>query len=368
MEKFKKIIYAVSVLAGTIIGVGIFALPYATFRAGTWVMLGYFVILGAITILVHHIFGELSLITPDQKRLPGFARIYLGVWGERVSFVSSIVGMLGSLLAYAIVGGGFLSQLISPYFGGNYFIYVMTFLAIGSIFIFRGIKAISKLEFFSVVLFLVILLAAFFIGKPFLNTANLFHPSNLSQLFLPYGIILFSLWGAALIPEIEEILGESKKLIRIVVPVSIIISVLIYLFFIYLVLGITGQNTTPMAIDGLKSVLGGKFMALMFFFGILTTFTSFVTIGLTLEKIFWYDLKIKKFLSWALTCFFPLALFIAGFNNFLTIISLIGAIMLGIDGSMILMMYERVTKKKAILLLAAVFVLGIVYEVIYFLK
>ena len=45
---FKKFIYPISTLSGTIIGVGIFALPFVTLKVGFWVMLGYFFILGSL--------------------------------------------------------------------------------------------------------------------------------------------------------------------------------------------------------------------------------------------------------------------------------------------------------------------------------
>ena len=68
MSSFKNIIYAVSVLSGTIIGVGLFALPYITSKLGFWVILSYFLVLGSLVIFVHYILGELSLATPDKKR------------------------------------------------------------------------------------------------------------------------------------------------------------------------------------------------------------------------------------------------------------------------------------------------------------
>jgi len=113
----KKIIYSIATLSGTIIGVGLFALPYITLKVGFWVMLGYFLVLGTLVILVHLFFGELALKTPDYKRLPGFAKIYLGNWGERIAYISAILGIFGAILAYLIVGGEFLTELLSPIFG-----------------------------------------------------------------------------------------------------------------------------------------------------------------------------------------------------------------------------------------------------------
>ena len=367
-----KLIYAIATLSGTIIGVGLFALPYVTLKVGFWVILGYFLVLGALVILIHSFFGELALKTPDFKRLPGFAKLHLGNWGEKAAFISTILGIFGAILAYLIVGGEFLTELLSPIFGGGNLFWTIVYFLAGAILIFFGIKAISRVELWGLILFFVVLILIFFRGKYLINIENLFfiHPSSIiSHWFLPYGAILFSLWGATLIPEIEEMLGERKELMRKIIPIAILIPALVYLFFIYLILGITGPQTTESALTGLRNFLGDGIVSLALFFGVLTTFTSFIALGLTLRKVFWYDLKIEKNFAWLITCFFPLILFLIGVKQFIPVISFVGGVMLGIDGILILLMYRKI-KPKQILVYPLFLILfgGIIYEIIYFLK
>jgi amino acid permease len=104
-QNLKTSVLAISILSGTIIGVGIFSLPYITLKVGFPIMLGYFLVLGSLVVLVHLFFGELALRTPDFKRFPGFAKFYLGHWGEKISLVTIIFGIFGAILAYLIVGG-----------------------------------------------------------------------------------------------------------------------------------------------------------------------------------------------------------------------------------------------------------------------
>lgn len=92
----KKFIYALCTLSGTIIGVGLFSLPYITSQVGIWTMLVYFLFLGSLTIIIHLLFGEVSIATPDYLRFPGFARFHLGKWAEKISFVSIILGLFWS--------------------------------------------------------------------------------------------------------------------------------------------------------------------------------------------------------------------------------------------------------------------------------
>ena len=374
-----RLIYALATLSGTIIGAGLFALPYITSKIGFPIILGYFLILGTLVILIHLFFGELALKTPDLKRLPGFAKLYLGKWGEKIAFISSIVGIFGAILAYLIVGGEFLAELMSPVFGGNPLLWTLFYFLAGAILIFLGIKTIAKIEFWGLILFFLILMAIFFRGFPQIQWLNLFPSPDFTHLFLPYGVILFSLWGAALIPEVEEMLApppnfgpavkEKRDLLRKVIPIAILIPIFVYLFFIYLILGITGPQTTESALTGLRNLLGDGIVSLALFFGVLTTFTSFITLGLTLKKVFWYDLKMNKNLSWALTCFPPLILFLIGVKHFIPVIVFVGAVMLGIDGILILSMYKKI-KPKNLLIYPLILILagGIIYEIIYFIK
>lgn len=370
-----KTIYAIATLSGTIIGAGLFALPYITLKVGFWIILAYFLVLGSLAVLIHLFFGELSLKTPDFKRLPGFAKIYLGKPGQVIAYFSTIFVLFGALLAYLILGGEFLAELVSPVFGDITFFCCLFYFAIAAFLIFHGIKAIAKVEFWGLVLFLIILFAIFFRGQSFIAVENLFLSPGWSFSFLPYGVILFSLWGAALIPEAEEILGEQKKKLLKIIPIAILIPAVVYLFFIYLVLGITGSGTTEEALSGLRAVLGDGIVSLALFFGLLTTFTSFITLGLTLKKVFWYDLKINRNVSWLITCFVPLLLFLIGIKQFIPVISFVGAIALGVDGILILLMYYKLkvksqkSKIKSFLIvfpLILIFLGGIIYKIIYF--
>jgi len=379
MKQFKALIYGISTLSGTIIGVGFFSLPYITSKIGFLAILGYFLVLGSLVVLIHQFFGELALKTPDLKRLPGFARFHLGNWGEKIALISTILGTFGTILAYLIVGGEFLTELFSPIFGGSNLIWTFIYFSLGATLIFFGIKAVAKIEFWGLILFFIVLFLIFLRGRYLINIENLFIENcppagglKIENFFLPYGAILFSLWGASLIPEVEEMLGETSKgkdLLKKIIPISILIPIFIYLFFIYLILGITGPQTTESALTGLKNFLGDKIVSLALFFGVLTTFTSFIALGLTLKKVFWYDLKMDKNLSFVIACFLPLILFCIGMNRFIPVISFVGGTMLGIDGILILLMYRKSNvKSKLVYPLFLILLGGIIYEIIYFIK
>ncbi len=365
-----KFFYAVSILSGTIIGAGLFALPYITAQVGFGVVLFYLLFLGLISILIHTFFADLALRTDDHNRLPGFAKIHLGSWAKNLSLFSGIVGMMGAILAYIILGGQFLSGLFEPILGGGEVVYTLTYFIIGSALIFFGIKAIEKIEFLGVVGFVMVLALILFRGWPEMEPMKFLQVGEglSGDLFLPYGAVLFSLWGAALIPEVEELLAGQKEKIKKVIPVAIILPILIYSAFVIIVVGITGERTTPEAMLGLMDYLDNRVIGLALVFGLLATFTSFVTLGLTLKKILWYDLGLSKHLSWALITFIPLFLFLMGVTDYIGVISIIGAVFLAIDAILITIMYQKYKTAKYKLLtypIILIFILGMLYEFVY---
>ncbi len=369
-----KTIYGVSILTGTIIGAGLFSLPYIASVVGIKIMLFYLLALGGVSFLVQYFLGEISLQTPDFIRLPGFAKKYLGPSAEKLAYFSGISGMIGAILAYIILGGEFLTTLLSPFLGGENILYTTIFFLFSSFFIYFGIKAISKVELLGIILLVGILFLTFFKGIGEITISNIFFFNSSSfDIFLPYGVVLFALWGAALIPEIEEMLGtkEDKKKLLKIIPIGVVLSLFISIFFTILVLGITGEGTTKDAIVGLQSYFQNGMISLLLIFGMLVIFTSLVSVGLTVKKILWYDLKLSEKGAWAISCFVPFFLFLAGLKDFISVIGFLGGVMLAIDAILILMMYKKIKGKKVVFLtypLILLFVLGIIYEVVYFLK
>jgi len=361
-----KELEAIFTLAGTIIGVGFFSLPYLTMKVGIIPMLFYFLLLGGLIILVHQIFAQIAISSPDYKRLPSFAKIYLGKLAQNITFFLNILGSIGVLLAYLILGGSFLAQMVN----GNENFWTFIYFLFGIIFIFLDIKLISKIESVSFLVFIVILFFIFFVSLPNLNLENLpWKKIDFSQLFLPYGPIIFSLWGASLIPEIEEMLRDRKEKLKRVVFFSVFIPILVYIFFIFLVLSIAGNKTDPSALLSLREFLGEKISFLTFVLGVLVTFTSFLTVGLTLKKIFWYDLKINKNLAFILTSFPPIILYFLGIKEFIPVISFIGAICLGGEGLIILLIWKKINKRANYLFLVGLlFLVGIFFEIFQVLK
>ena len=65
----KQFLYATTVLVGTIVGVGIFGLPYVASQSRFIVGLFFLLLLGVIVTLIHLLYAEVVLKTKEKHRL-----------------------------------------------------------------------------------------------------------------------------------------------------------------------------------------------------------------------------------------------------------------------------------------------------------
>lgn len=345
IKKRFQFLKAWAIFTGTIIGVGIFGLPYVAMKAGFFVVLFYFAIIIFLAIIVHSLLGEVARDTHKIARIPGYAEEYLGKRAKNFAFVVSSLALIGALLAYLILGSEFLHLFFKDFLGGPLLFYFLLFFLAGAFFIYRGIEIIARFELVMLIVFVFILLFFLFRAFPFIKLEN-FTTFNSRFITFPYGVVLFALWGMALIPEVKEMVERDRKKLRWVIILGVLSAALCYLIFIIAILGASGQTTTPNAISGFASVLGNRVIMIGYLFGLIATFTSFITLGLTLKNTFWYDFKIPEKFSFGLACLIPLGLYFAGVKNFINVIGLTGALALGLEAIIVILIYKNFIKKR----------------------
>ncbi len=336
----KQFLFATAVLMSTIVGVGMFSLPYAGAQSGLLIAAIFLFILTGIIVLVHLLYGEIVCRTKEKHRLVGYAGHYLGKWGKRIVASSVIIGFYGSLVAYIIVGGSFLHVILG--FLGNVpvIIFHLIFFTIGAIAIYFGLRLIAGLDFLMSLFLILIVFLFLYLGFNQVDVNN-FKTIDLRYIFIPYGAILYSLAGMAAIPEIREIISKNSKVYKTSIIIGTLIPAILYFLFMGTVVGLSGSNTSPESIIGLTELLGHKAIFIGSLFGFLACITSFFVLGLSLRNTFYYDFKINKNLSWFLVCFVPLGLFILGMRSFIPIIILLGALLGAIEGTAIVLIYKK---------------------------
>ena len=225
-----------------------------------------------------------------------------------------------------------------------------------------------------------IIFIVFSLCLPKINFSNL-SLFNLPDIFLPYGVILFSLIGWSAIPEIVEILktAEEKKSLKKIIISGTVIVIVFYILFAAGIIGITGEKTSTDTLSGLIPFLGGKIIFFGVLAGLITLADSFLILGLYLRNTFIYDLKISKNLAFLIACGLPLILFLIGFRSFIGTIGFVGTILGAIEGIIIVLIFKKAKtmsdrqpeyslKIPSILLyfLIAIFILGAVSQVFVF--
>lgn len=333
---------AVFSLVGTTIGAGIFSLPYAFFKAGFVIGFLEFIILIVAVLLIQLIIGEIALRTEGKKRFIGYAEEYLGYRWKLFVTISTLLGGIGVLLIYIILAGHFLSFLISQ----NSFISSLIFFVFWFLFILAKPRIFGKAEFiFSfLVISIIILILLFNIG--YVNFDS-FKGFNIKNFLLPYGVILFAISGYYVIPEMKDIMGAEKRKLKKAIICGTFIPAIIYLFFVFIVLGASGDLTSQDAIFGLASALNSKTILLLgSFLGLLAISGASLSYGVYIKETLWYDFKINKWLAWFLTGAIPLALFISGIRNFVTVIGIVGALFFAFQTVVVLLIHKKSKSSK----------------------
>ena len=340
----KKFFLALAVLMGTIVGAGIFGLPFVISKSGIIPGFFYFFVLGLAVLVLHLMFGETVLRTEGKMRLSGYSEKYLGRNGKLMVTISTIMGITGSLLAYIILGGNFLKIIFSSVINLSAFQFGFIFWIILIYFIFKGMKIIAPAAVFTNIAFFIIifLVVSFLLPEFSIKNFNLINPD---YIFLPYGIIMFSLTGFAAIPEITDILKspEEKKVFKKVIIISSLISIILYLIFSLGVVGVSNGKTSEEALSGLVPFLGKKIIILGALFGVITIADSFLIICLYFKNTLIYDYHFPKISASLVASCLPLFLFLK-FRDFTQVVGFAGTILGTIEGIIILLIFKKARK------------------------
>lgn len=378
MTKVNKLwLRSVGTMIGGIIGIGIFGLPYAFAQVGFFAGLGLLVIVGVLLVMLQLLYAEITIQTPGHRRLTGLAEKYLGKRWKIIVAITLFGVSWGAMMAYIIVAGEFLFTLLGPMMGGTPFIYSVAFMIIESLFLLAGLRKISGTETYVVILLLLLFGAIIFMGLPEIQFANLldFAPGKIS---LAYGVVLFSMAGMGIIPEIHDLLGEKHEhKLRSIVITSMSVIIAVFALFSLAVVGVTGAATSEEAIIGLGQALGPVVSSVGSLLGIITLVSIFVIVGIQVKDSLIFDFKVRPMLAWLITISVPIILFLVGVREFISVISFTGAVFGAINAIIVILVFEKLrrtvcTRRKCFVLpkwisvlLMSVFIVGAVVEVVY---
>jgi tyrosine-specific transport protein len=331
-------------MIGAIVGVGVFGLPYVFAQAGFALALIELFVIGVLLTLLQLMQAEVAIQTNGHHRLAGYVRMYLGEGWSWIAVIALAGGIWGAMIAYMIVGGNFLFLFLSPLMGGTEFFYALLLAGVASLLIYRGLRFASKFEMVIVgallFLFVFIILASLPHIRP-----NAYLPISLEQAFLPYGVILFSLAGVGVVPELKDVLGTRlQSKLGHVILIGMTVILVLYAAFSAAVLGVTGTETTPVAFDGLIPVLGGTFRYVATFLGSLTILSIYFMLGIELLNTLRFDFRLSHRISWLIVVAVPIVFYLSGAREFINVIGFVGSIFAGALGILVALTYLRMKR------------------------
>lgn len=366
---------AVATLVGSTVGIGFYGIPFTFMKAGFGIGLLFFGAIVGLVLISNLLYGEVVLRTHYRHQMVGYVNKYLGPWARRVNQFIFWVSTYGAMVGIIIISGDFLANILSPYLNFSPVAFSTLFLLTAAALVLAGVRTVSRLDFLMMLLFMLIVAVIAVFGARHLTPAN--YTFGLTDFwFLPFGVILFALNSSG-VPLMRQVLGEQERQLKPAIIYGTLIPAGLYLIFTLLVVGISGEVTSPDAISGLKGWLGGNIVLVGSLFGFLTSSTIFFNIATALRESLREDFKIRRHWLWVLALLPPYLLFLSGIRNFIDIIGLVGGVAVSLQLVLLIFLYVKAKKNGervpeysirvpswALYLMITLFALGAVYTVL----
>src|SRR3989338_4732142 len=341
---YRSLILPARILAGTIIGAGIFSLPFVFQTAGLSLGFIYLALASVVYIFLHLMYADVIIRTSESHRFVGYAKIYLGSRAFWLSILMTVVEMIFVMTIYLTLSQSF-SNLVTT-FGSN-LEKLLIFWFLGSAAVFMSLRRIALLEFLIVGGILLIISLIFVLGlNNFLNLPAADFFPNFSMIFLPLAPLLFSLSGRVAIPALVDYLKDKPDAVRLVKK-SVIFGTLapavLYGLFVVGVLGLS-SNVSEDAVSGLIGQAPGWILLAVGILGLLSLWSSYIVVGLDINKSLVYDFKLPVWLRFLLVVMAPLLLYLSGFQSFIGLVSFVGGVFLSLEGIFIICMWLKANK------------------------
>ena len=327
-------------LLGSVVGVGIFALPYAVAQAGFGVGILALLLCGSASLVAYLLYADIVLHTDGHGRFVGLMRQYLGPFGAFLAAVAFFVSVMGTLVAYILVGGSFAHVLFGPLIGGGLLLYRVLFLLTSAVAMFGGMLSVMRVQKYIIGAYLALVGMMVILAFPHIDIGN-FVGYDGAKAFLPFGVALFAFNGFNAVPEMRDVLGRHRQLLPRAIATGLAIVAALYAVFIAVVVGVSGTGTSQEALYGLAQVLGPAMLVVGSAIGLCTIGSAFMTHGIVVTNTLVYDYRVRYLSAWALSLFVPLAIVLLGSTDFVRVIDVTGGIGGGLMGLVLVAAYEK---------------------------
>lgn len=322
MSKPGSVIGGILLIFGSCVGAGMLGLPIQTGLSGFIPSLLSFVVVWVFMTTSGFMLLEANSWHQKDTNILTIISHSLGKGGRYICWFFYLFLFYALLVAYMAASGNILSHFLSNYFKSSYQPYQLTlfFVLLCGALIYKGTKAVDHanrfLMFFKIAAFILIL----FLGARFINIENLSY-KNTTKTFSSIPILITAFGFHNMIPSLYSYMKGNVKRVKKCIIGGSLMSLIVYLLWQILVLGIlpepqlqnaleTGKEASEMISLTLHNPSVGIVAQLLGFFAILTSFLAqslslshFLIDGLNLKKS-----HVSHFGASALTLLPPLIL------------------------------------------------------------
>lgn len=303
MSKSGSVLGGILLISGSCVGAGMLGLPIQTGLAGFLPSLLSFLVVWLFMTTSGFMLLEANSWHPKDTNILTMISHSLGKIGRYVCWFFYLFLFYALLVAYMAASGNILSHFLSNYFQQTLAPYQLTvfFVLLFGVLIYKGTKTVDHanrfLMFFKIAAFVLIL----FLGSKFINIENLSYkntPRTLSS--IPILITAFGFHN--MIPSLYTYMKGNVKRVKKSIIGGSIMSLIVYLLWQVLVLGIvpesqletalaSGKEASEMISLTINNPSVGIIAQVLGFFAILTSFLAqalslshFLVDGLDLKK------------------------------------------------------------------------------------
>lgn len=355
------------IVVATTLGAGMFALPFVFLRAGVSAGMVYLVAVGAAIVMAHLVYWRVLAKEDERERLLGLIKRHLSGAEYGIGFVALVAGLLLTLVAYLVIGAGFL-MLLFPLFGWGQALIV--FWIINSAPLFFKERKIIDAELWGVALMIAIIFYIFGTGA---TGGGLWRTSfDPAQAWLPFGPVFFALGAWPAIEPLYRYVKEKRfprRLGTVAIMAGTVISAVLYFAFVVGIFG-SGASVTPDTLGGLANWPSAK-IALLAVLGLFAIWTSYLPVGLEVENAFTIDLGASRATALIFVVFAPLALVALGVSSFFGVVGVVGGVFIALQYLLIIRIGRKALAPgrvggSLLNLLSLVILSAAVYEIYYF--
>jgi len=337
----------VGIMAGAVIGAGIFSLPYVFVQVGILNGLLFLAIATVVVTLVHLFYADLILRTSGTHNFVGYSRIYLGKVGGFFAVFMSVLQMILVLVIYLILSQSFINLIL----GGTSLVSLFIFWIIGSLAIFLTLRRLALVESLIIAGVIAIIAFVFIVALPDLASVSLGSVSpSVNGFLLVIGPILFALGGRAAVVESVKYARKPKN-VKWGIVWGTVVPAIVYAVFVLAVVALSysaglGQaGVSEDAVSGLINNIHPILLVLIGILGLLSILSSYIAIGFDVNNILAVDLRWPFLLRFITIALVPLGLYLYGFQDFIQLVSFSGGVLGALAVIFMTLMWHRAATK-----------------------